>query len=365
MFFDASYAAELQAYICFNITQRGLDCETVEATLGQLAFAMINERRLPAVTRKWAIEQIGDPVGSLDRKVLDTLLEDYKHAELLEISGNAISFANSETLCYFAAIRLKELGLKDKITPPVLLPVNPNSLFGKQVGKWEAAIMMLAALAPDASQYLMEIAEIDPFLAAICIRNGAVKSPDAYQYVKDRLWSITQEQKTIERRQAAAALYLIGDMSDYEAFQQMLNTDRDFDMRITAANAVAKIGGAEAIPTLLEVFHRLTEADVLDSATARHQLCWAIASLGEQAVLPLLEALLDETDFLKRFDLLVGLMKAADPDAKSSPDLLTALGKPDALYKGYAAETLATTLKQIAVPEALDRYEEWRKKPVS
>lgn len=331
-----------------------------EAALARLAYTMIDEGKEDAPVG-WAAKVMSGAVILLNRSKWTGVLEVAAAARLLTLGADRVEIPPS-TRSTFAALHLGKVGLKGKLAPAQINPLTETQvLFGRVPQKWDGAILALGILAPDPNAIVREVNQTDSLLAAMCLMHGA-HAESARKDVIASLWRMVKTGKDRKlRRPAMAALCFVADRASIPDFTNMLNYDKDFDVRISAAKALGALAGTNAVTPLLTAFKTMTEDDVIDAGTVQYNIAMTLAEIGLPAVPALLDTLRAEKDPIQRWKLLTAVIKIGNPDAEPSADLLTALST-EGMERGLAAAALMTALEQIGSPEALAMLEEWRAK---
>ena len=146
----------------------GLDAKQVLAGLQQLAWSMMlqdNHRFLP---RDSAINH------SIDPRVLDRALE----LGILDETSALLRFHCERFQWYLAAERLKKDGLSKYLTRPEFAEGR-----GRIPKKWDNLALVLVQGLPETSRarVVEQIAEIDPFIAAMCLKRYPDLDPEFHE----------------------------------------------------------------------------------------------------------------------------------------------------------------------------------------
>ena len=165
--------------------------EQAEPLLAGLAFEMI-ERGLPiAVTRETARRHLGDDDALLDLAV---------SASLLSREGEEVRFYHQLIQESFAAVRLLQVGLGQRIAPLRFSPrsfVFPGS--DRTVGKWDEVVVAACGLSEDPDGLMRQVAALDPLLACGCVGSGVVASSEtAAEIARSLRKSIRSREQAID-----------------------------------------------------------------------------------------------------------------------------------------------------------------------
>ncbi|MCB9454531.1 MAG: HEAT repeat domain-containing protein [Anaerolineaceae bacterium] len=280
----------------------------LEVMLARLAYTMIRQGRPVDVSQRWALRQLS---GKSWWQKADTIMMDVlwiaHHAHLVEIRGRQVRFYHRLIQEYFAAAYLRENGAK-----PVL--ARPDFYLGRVAGKWDQTIIALCGIVEDAERVVCEVLSYDPWLALDCIRSGIQVSSGCYGDLLSELFSRLLSMDWPVRRAVVWALGQIGDPAAIPVLVMNGLLDTDWPVRCAAATALGKIGVADVVSGLIEALQD-------QNHNVREAAADALAQVGSPAVPALIEKL-NDTHYPSRSE-----QRICD----------------------YAA----TTLKQIATPEAL------------
>ncbi len=151
-------------------TSHGLDNKQLLAGLQQLAWSMMLQDNHRFLARDSAFSQ------SIDPRIIDHALE----IGLLEASGTQLRFHSEVFQWHLAAENLKKDGLNKYLTEPAFTAGR-----GRLPSKWDnLALVLVDGLAEDERIRVIEqIAEVDPFIAAMCFR----RHPDLHGGLQETL----------------------------------------------------------------------------------------------------------------------------------------------------------------------------------
>ena len=149
---------------------RELDKTQLLDGLRQLAWSMTNADGCRSIARDSAVSRAIDP------RVIDRALE----LGLLEESGTTLRFQSGVFQWRLAAWTLKEAGIASQLRAPEFAAGQ-----GRVPSRWDQpALALVDSLAEDnRRQAIEEIAEIDPFIAAMCLR----RHPDLHRECQETL----------------------------------------------------------------------------------------------------------------------------------------------------------------------------------
>lgn len=135
----------------------GLDAKQLLAGLQQLAWSMMLQDSYRFLLRESVINH------SVDPRVLDRALE----LGILDETGALLRFHCERFQWYLAAERLKQDGLSKYLTRPEFAEGR-----GRIPKKWDNLALVLVGGLPEDSRpgVVEQIAEIDPFIAAVCLK---------------------------------------------------------------------------------------------------------------------------------------------------------------------------------------------------
>lgn len=219
-----------------------LTVKEIIESFGNLAFAMIDEQKPTIVPLSYALKYINK----------NDLLSVGENANLVMIEDDTVRFYHPLLQEYFAAIKLKQLGLHSRLKPPTI-----SSLFVayREPSKWDQVIIALCGISSDSDSTVRQIIPEDPWLAAECIASGINISEIIHQELVD-------------------------------GFIAKLR-DKDHDIAAAGISALSEIGGTELIPVFLEAQHS-------QHSMVRRQATNALGRLGDKSVVPhLIQALYD------------------------------------------------------------------------
>ena len=306
----------------------------LETALSELAFVMVDADLPIYIPLDDAMEYLGS------KPVLQAALT----TNLLEVEGSKVRFSHELIKEYFAAVGLMRAGLPTRLTRPQL-----DSTMRRTPRKWDSVMGILAGIAPDPDPIILNILEVDPYLALQCAISGVDCTEKTYQTVVSRLLDMMQVEGD---GRVAVARILIG-ADDEKALLILLEAMRDgtWPVRDAAASALRDM----QIPPL----SGLTEAlQNLDDST-RESTLNALRQMSRTA-LPTLLSLLSDKNFHTRRGAAWALGELRD--AAGVPLLLDTLHDPDYLVAADAALALGRIKDPVSVPELLESlgHENWR-----
>ena len=183
----------------------GLDAKQLLAGLQQLAWSMMlqdNHRFLP---RDSAINH------SIDPRVLDRALE----LGILDETSALLRFHCERFQWYLAAERLKKDGLSKYLTRPEFAEGR-----GRIPKKWDNLALVLVQGLPETSRarVVEQIAEIDPFIAAMCLKRYPDLDPEFHESLIAKLVDLCAQNPAAK----SAFRGLIAELPDAQQTAQLL-----------------------------------------------------------------------------------------------------------------------------------------------
>ena len=275
--------------------------EEVEAVLIDLAFTMVDNDLLTHVPQDKAIEYVGS------QSHLIAAVE----ANLLEMDCGELRFPHEMLRNYFAALGLQYIGLPTRLTRPEF-----DSTFQRLPKKWDPIITMLVGVVQHPDSVILNIAEVDPYLALQCIFCGVHLEERTYKMVVKQQLDMM---KTEGDYRVAVAQILIG-ADDYKATLILLEVLRDGDWSVRqAARTTWRKIEIEPLELVIEVLDSLEDANREETLAAlcligtdvvptlidllhekhwhtRQGAAWALGELKERAAVPFLMETLDDSD---------------------------------------------------------------------
>jgi hypothetical protein len=209
----------------------------------QVAFEIIDEGRIDAV-----------PYHSY--LLHSEIMYIAAHANLLEHLEALVHIYHPAILNYFAALQLKEIGVSSRLEEPQFEEPKIHC-HHRIVGRWDDAIVALCGLS-DAEAVVTDVANINPYLAAVCIGSGISVSNALSQSVVDCLVGLLGEEIAYTRIAAARALGQMGEPA-IPSLLDTLRNNTDPYARTGAAIALQIIAPPSAVPDLAD---RLWDMDV-------------------------------------------------------------------------------------------------------
>lgn len=354
---------------------RAVAWEKIEAALVDLAFHMVDADMPPTISVENALEFVS-PNPVLDAAV---------NIGLLDRNGETVRFANPFVQDYFAALGLKHIGLPTRLTRPQFDHHNQ-----RVPQRWDSPMMMLAGTAVNADSVVLNVAEVDPYLALACAVSGIEISDLTFDRVVNQL--LTRLKTEGDLRVPVARIMLPTEPEKAALILMEAMRDGGWSVRLAAASALIGVDlpvksalatalrdlenstrestsaalrqfGKSALPTLFQLIRS-------GEAKDRRGAAWALGELKETAGVPLLlEALRDpEDDVALDAATALGRIK----DTASIPALMDSLehqnmhvgraaaralgwlGKParDTLLQALS-DTTSSTKKQVRVIQAL------------
>jgi HEAT repeat protein len=332
--------------------------------LGRLAASMLSEGKSSAITRNEVLRQLGS----------ERMLKASRAAAFLDVRGERVRFHRFSTLEYFAA---RSLTLTD--VPGKLTSARFNE-WGERIATiWDQPIILMAGLWPKPDAVVREVAEVDPYLAGMCLASGIVVSEMVGQRTIASLMTYAAQSSNAERFAAAQVLYNVGQreiatvlmeimrsgswktrlsaawvlrdsepMFSRELFEELADWNWSMDERISTK--LHQIG-TDAVPMLLHV----VTAD--SNWEARRGAAWALGMIADAAAVPVLTEALNDPDALVRKEVATALR--AIGDAAAVPALIEALSDPDRPARRAVSGALVW-FKSAALPGLIDALRDQR-----
>lgn len=361
-FFPARWLIQRYANIPLNIKFGDM-----QAALGRLAVHILDTGFSAAISRADAIKALTS----------ESYLREARDAGLLETRGEFVRFTSMLSLEFFAASVLQPIDLAMRLKNAEF-----NEAGQRLGGKWDQVAIMMAGISASPDAVVREIAEIDPFLAGMCLASGVEVARGIQDEIGASLMMSAQGKNHGERISAAKALSAIGRRTSIlnllqamrsgswrsrraaaDALQEsgaplparMLDGLSSWNFEMTpAVESVLRELGAEAIPVLMSL---LTDEDWI----RRRGATWALGVIGDPAAVPGLVDMLRDPDVLVRREAVLALGKTKDTATVSY--LLPLLHDVDRIVRYTAADVLVR-LGESSIPgliEALsDEFDEVR-----
>jgi HEAT repeat protein len=318
--------------------------ESLEAVLAELAFVMV-DADLPVFI------PLDDGMEYLtSRAHLDAAIT----TNLLELEGNQIRFSHELIKEYFAAVGLMRTGLPTRLTRPQI-----DDNMRRVPRKWDSIMSILAGIAQHPDSVILNILEVDPYLALQCSISGVNCSEQTYQTVVNRLLDMMQVEGD---GRVAVARILIGS-DDEKSLLLLLEAMRDgaWMVRMAGASALREMN-IPPMPGLTEAIQNLDDSTRESTLYALRQMskkaiptllgllrdpnyhtrrgaAWALGELKDGAAVPMLLDTLEDPDYLVGADAALALGRIKDPAAV--PGLLHALGHENWRVSKAASKALA------------------------
>ncbi len=279
-------------------TQGWIPFDEIEASLGRLAFSVIDEDLSLDFPLDYAMRFVGDDCS---------VLEAAQRANFLEIRGSQVRFFHQLVLEYFAAAHMLKVGFSSKLSE-VQIDIYTQERIGT---KWDNVYIALAGFAPNTEECVLGIANADPVLAAMCIESGANVSESSAELI----YALVNESGII-----------ISEFADVQyGFPELLE------------NIAFQIGqnhiSVDEIPLFTDLYYYIEDPNAISIAiraltqwpdTLRETAAAVLEMIGDETAIPgLLEALNDSSWFV----------------AKSAASALLRIG-------GYAEQLRATEFFQ-------------------
>ncbi|MCY3798720.1 MAG: HEAT repeat domain-containing protein [Chloroflexi bacterium] len=301
-------------------TSGGLDAKQLLAGLQQLAWSTMLQDNHRFVPRDTAIDH------SIDPRVFDRGLE----LGVLDEAGTLLRFHCEMFQWYLAAERLKKDGLSKYLTRPEFADGR-----GRIPKKWDNLALVLVHGLPEGrrAEVVEQIAEIDPFIAAMCLKRYPDLNPDFHESLMAKLVDLCAQNPAGQSafRGAIAELpdaeqtaqLLIGQMSRCNNAQQLwlwLEVRAlPLELPIDFIGLVAEIerGQPALVNELLKDYRLpwslayLVKLSTHQNASIRRNAIWM---LGEMKYLPtaiLLLHYLDDSERSDHDEIVLALMKYA------------------------------------------------------
>jgi HEAT repeat protein len=331
--------------------------DEVRGALGRLAIWMIDQGDATIVSRNEALRQLGS----------ERVLKTSRATACLDVRGERVRFRNYTMLEYFAG---RSLTLAD--LPGRLASARFNEWGERIATPWDQPIILMAGLWPKPDAVVREVAEVDPYLAGMCIASGVSVSEMVAQRTIASLmtfagqsgaeqFAAAQVLHSVGQRETSAVLLEIMRRGSWKTrlsaawvlrdsdmvlpvvlFEELGEWDWSMDERI--AERLRQIG-ADAVPVLMRVL--ASDTDWM----ARRGAAWALGMIGDAAAAPVLTEALRDQETLVRKEAAAALR--AIGDAAAVPALAEALGDHDRPVRRAVAGALVW-FKEAAIPHMLD-----------
>lgn len=304
----------------------------VESALADLAFNMIDTDMPVYVPRTYVLQSVSQ----------DMILEAALSANLLKADDNQIRFSHQLLQDYFASLNLERVGLPTRLSAPQF-----NQKVQRIPTKWDNAIIILASSAPHPDSIVLNVSEVDPYLALRCALSAVVISERTYRAITRQ----TLETMQGDRRIALARIFM--GIDDEKAMLILFEVMRDaaWPVRQFAATVLAEIE-LPLLPGLAQAIEDLEDR-------TRESTLAALRQLGKNALPTLLRLLRSENWHQRRGAVwALGEMK----DKVAVPLLVDSLNDADQLVASDAAYALGRIRDSAAIPALLDAlgHQNWR-----
>lgn len=329
----------------------------VQAALGRLAVHMLDLNIPSSLLRADAIKALGG----------ESYLREARDAGLLDTRGERVRFTTALIQEYFAASALQPIDLASRLK---------NAQFSddgqRLAGHWDQVAIMMAGISSSPDAVVREVAEIDPFLAGLCLASGVEVARSIQDEIGASLMVSAQGNNQSERISAARALSAIGRRASISGLLQAMRSG-SWRTRKAAAEALQTSGaplpvrmldglsswnwepskpaesvlrelGADAIPVLMSM---LSDEDWI----RRRGATWALGIIGDMAAVPGLVDMLRDPDVLVRREAVLALGKTND--IATIQYLLPLLRDVDRTVR-YAAADVLVRLKDDSIPGLID-----------
>ncbi len=331
---------ERKSHLTKNVT-----FEAIETVLADLAFMMVDAEMPIYIPLDDAMEYLAGQ---------QTLLKAAVNTYLLEVEGNKVRFSHELIKEYFAALGLIRAGLPTKLMRPQI-----DATMHRVPRKWDMAMSIAAGIVDDPDSVILNILEVDPYLALQCAISGVDCTDKTYQTVVNRLLDMMQTEG--DGRVAVARILMGAD--DERALLTLLDAMRNgvWTVRIAATEALQEMS-IQMMPGLVEAIENLDDSTRDATLTALRQMskkslptllrllysknfhtkrgaAWALGELKDAAAVPLLLETLRDPDYLVGADAALALGRIKDPVA--IPGLLQALGHENWRVSKAASKALA------------------------
>lgn len=178
----------------------------------------------------------------------DELLRTARSANLIEFTGDKMRFYHQLMLEYFAAIGLRTVGITAKLSKVNMVEfyefATSNELTRKRAPTlWDQVIIALCGLIPNPNEYLLEIAQLDPYLALLCLQSGIKFSID-YQNLFRAALSSDNTDIVREAIRVFSILRLVPDGIE------LLSDHYDEDVRISSISMLGRSADIKTVPII-------------------------------------------------------------------------------------------------------------------
>ncbi|MBI5669304.1 MAG: HEAT repeat domain-containing protein [Chloroflexi bacterium] len=304
----------------------------VETALADLAFNMIDADMPVYVPQTYVLQNIGQ----------EMILEAALAANLLKSDDNQIRFSHQLLQDYFASLNLDRVGLPTRLSAPQF-----NQKIQRIPTKWDNAIIILASNAPNPDSVVLNVAEVDPYLALRCALSAVYITERTYRAITRQ----TLETMQGDRRIALARVFM--GIDDEKAMLILFEVMRDaaWPVRQFAATVLGEIE-LPLLPGLAQAIEDLEDR-------TRESTLAALRQLGKTA-LPTLLRLLRSDNWHQRRGAVWALGEMKDKVAV--PLLVDSLSDADELVASDAAYALGRIRDSAAIPALLDTlgHQNWR-----
>ena len=316
-------AGELWHQESLRQTPATLPFEPLERALATLAFTMIDADMPVYVATNYASQRFGSP----------DLLKLAISAKFLEEEGATVRFSHQLMQEYFAALGLIRNGLPTRLEQA---QIDPS---GRRVsGKWDAVIVALCGVTPNADAIVRSVSEVNPFLALECVASGIHVTSATQDLAVTHVLSAIRP-KGDAGRVAAASLLL--ELDHEAALPVLLAAMRDSGWE--ARNAAYGVFRQTWLPE----FPGLVEALQEPSTSMREATATALIQIGATIIPNLLQLLRDESWVVRRGAAWgLGEMR----DAAAVPALIDTIDDDDALVGSEATAALGAIRDESATP---------------
>jgi len=351
-------AAEvLWTHACPEDSPVWIGFEHIEKMLSIIAFDMIDNDMPSEIPYNAVVFQLGN----------ELLLDHTLQAHFLQHTpDNQLGFSHPRLQAYFAAVRLHLKGITRILHAPGFGGFFKGHPY-RETGKWDETVLSLANLM-DPDNVVLEVLEIDPYLAAYCIENGAAVSATSYETVIERLLGCIEKEISgrwvavdclgrIGNTAVAPRVLALLEGADREARQaaetvfeevwkhatvlDLVNHLQHEDDRIAhQATAFLVARGLDSIPDLVDIVRT-------QSGAARRLAAEALVQMGAVVVPSLLHTLYDRNYQVR---VVVAGMLGNIGSVAAVPDLLKTLADPEAQVRAKAARALARIGDPHAIP---------------
>ncbi len=314
----------------------GTTFEELQTALADLAAALIEADAGIYVSYNYALELVGT----------ETLLETARRIGFIEVHAENVRFTQQFFQDYFASLTIDQSSLHAVILTPQL---NKGGQYIS--GSWDQPVILYAGITANTDEALLEIADINPFLALECIANGI----NASDYVVDPIISkLIRVANTPESDARVGTASILGRINHDLAIPVLLEAMRDgsWDVRWAATLALQALD-ISLLDGLTDVLWTL-EHDIQEAAST------AVRQLGANALPTLLKLLQNENWKMRRG---AAWALGCVHDRAGVPGLIQALYDEDHLISAEAAHSLGHIKDRAGVPwliEILKYTSNWR-----